>query len=164
MRKELTYYKVYDNEEKEYAYNCNPYNFFELKFYSIIDARSYNYGCFSDPTRYEIHKFTQVISSDCVNCDPPTEEDFKRRAKREKENEEYLKRRQDYINKFNPKDEERTLLEMSFDLFESMKELSVELKDNYANSNKQKIKPNPTVEINSFSDIFEAIENQYDEN
>ena len=66
--------------------------------------------------------------------------------------------KQDYINKFNPKDEEKTLLGMSFDLFESMKELSVELEDNYANINKQKIKPDSTVEINSFGDIFEVIE------
>ena len=165
MREEKVYYKVYDNEEKEYVYNCNQYNFYELNFDSIIDARSYGYGQFSDPTRYEVHKFVQVVSSDLVNCDPPTEEDFKRRAWREKEKEDYLKRREDYIDKSNLKDkEDKEMLRMCFDLYDAMKELGVELEDNCVKSNKQTVNSDEQKDISSFIDIFEAIENQPKEN
>ena len=123
MRKERTYYKVYDTELKEYSYDCDQYRFFELEFKTIKEARNYSYGRFRDKTRYEIHKFTRVISSDCVNCDPPTKKDFIIKDNEQLKKDDYNRRMKEYVDKFSPRDKiEEKQLELQFTQCEAMKE------------------------------------------
>ena len=129
MRKERTYYKVYDTELKEYPYYCDQYRFFELEFKTIKEVRNYSYGRFKDKTRYEIHKFTEVISSDCVNCDPPTKEDFIIKDMEQLKKDDYNRRMKEYVDKFSPRDKiEEEQLELQFAQYEAMKELQNAIK------------------------------------
>lgn len=129
MRKEWTYYKVYDTELKEYSYDCNQYRFFELEFETIKEAREYSYGRFKDKTRYEVHKFTRIIASDCVNCDPATEEDVKRLDTEQMKKDDYNKRMKEYVNTFNPRNKmEEEQLELQFAQLEALKKFQNAIK------------------------------------
>ena len=157
MRKEKIYYKVYDTELKDYVYRITQNSFINLEFNSIEEARSYDDGWLRDKTRYEVHKFTRVISSDCVNYDPPTEEDFKLKEKKLKKEADYARRMEEYLSKFNPRDEmEKEMLRLQFTMNEALEEMGNDIKKNLFSFRAETQK-----EINSLADLFDSIEENY---
>ena len=129
MREEKIYYKVYDTELKDYVYRITQNSFINLEFNSIEEARSYDDGWLRDKTRYEVHKFTRIIASDCVNCDPATEEDVKRLDTEQMKKDDYNKRMKEYVNTFNPRNKmEEEQLELQFAQLEALKKFQNAIK------------------------------------
>ena len=158
MRKEVVRYKVYDTQEKDYVYKCTQYGFKELSFESIKEARDY----FEDKVRYEIHKFKTVVSSDQVNCDPPTEEDFKLKEKKLKKEVDYAKRNEEYLSKFNPRDDmKKEMLRLQFAINESLEEIESDTKKNLCSFCAQPNVTETQKEINSLVDLLNSIEENY---
>lgn len=157
MREEKVYYKVYDTELKDYVYGVTQNSFVNLEFSSIEEARNYSDGWLRDKTRYEVHKFTRVISSDCINCDPPTEEDFKLKEKKLKKEADYARRMEEYLSKFNPRDEmEKEILRLQFTMNEALEEMGSDIKKSLVS-----FRAGTQKEINNLADLFDSIEENY---